>query len=86
VNHQRFSGAHEIGHIVLGHEILSFMDDRHRRRESQYENQANHFAAELLMPKIYLQQQGSLSVEKIVLQCRVSEEAARIRMEQLGWE
>jgi Zn-dependent peptidase ImmA (M78 family) len=58
LTHQRFSGAHEVGHLVLKHEVFSLMDDRHPMRKSTEESEADHFAAELLMPKFYLHQKG----------------------------
>lgn len=42
---QRFSVAHEIGHLQLGH---------HRDRTEAQEPEANHFAGELLVPRDWL--------------------------------
>lgn len=55
---RRFSIAHEIGHFILGHHI-DFIIDYEEVAESRYdtehsnkiqEQEANHFASELLMP------------------------------------
>ena len=51
---QRFTLAHEIGHIVLGHEKygnrLDLRDDLYGVSHDAHERAANEFAAELLMP------------------------------------
>ena len=83
---QRFSLAHEIGHTVLGHGPIAFMDEISRRRIPWQEVHANRFAAELLMPQIYLRSFGkALSARFISEACGVSEMAAEIRLQQLGW-
>jgi Zn-dependent peptidase ImmA (M78 family) len=87
VEHQRFSGAHEVGHAILRHSPISLMDGIViTPREKQQEAEANHFAAELLMPKQILKSNGPMTVQELTRFCYVSKEAARIRMEQLGWE
>ncbi len=60
---QRFSIAHELGHLVLGHELPTVADsvdpatvvaracERKRRNGIDPEAEANAFAAELLMPE-----------------------------------
>lgn len=52
---QRFTIAHEIGHILLGHEGISFRDPNYQMYNDLImrakEANANSFAAELLMPK-----------------------------------
>lgn len=52
---QRFTIAHEIGHILLGHEGVSFRDPNYQMYNDLImrakEANANSFAAELLMPK-----------------------------------
>ncbi|WP_294796183.1 ImmA/IrrE family metallo-endopeptidase [uncultured Fenollaria sp.] len=53
---QRFTIAHELGHILLGHEGKSFRKLDHKEYgdflERMNEVTANSFAAELLMPEI----------------------------------
>lgn len=55
---QRFTIAHEIGHILLGHEGISHRDTSYTIYkdliERMNEVSANAFAAELLMPEILL--------------------------------
>lgn len=85
---QRFSVAHELGHLVMGHGAAGFVGGLllEGRREKWKEVHANRFASELLMPEVHLAQfRASLTSEKLSRICHVSEEAARIRLEQLGW-
>lgn len=55
---QRFTIAHEIGHILLGHEGISYRDPNYQKYNDLIkranEANANSFAAELLMPEILL--------------------------------
>lgn len=55
---QRFTIAHEIGHILLGHEGISHRDTSYTIYkdliERMNEVSANAFAAELLMPELLL--------------------------------
>lgn len=55
---QRFTIAHEIGHILLGHEGISYRDPDYQKYNDLIirakEANANSFAAELLMPKTLL--------------------------------
>lgn len=57
---QRFTIAHEIGHILLGHEGISHRDTSYTVYkdliERMNEVSANAFAAELLMPEILLRE------------------------------
>ena len=52
---QRFTIAHEIGHILLGHEGISYRDPNYQKYNDfvkrMNEVNANSFAAELLMPE-----------------------------------
>lgn len=52
---QRFTIAHEIGHILLGHKGISYRDPNYQKYNDLImrakEANANSFAAELLMPK-----------------------------------
>ena len=57
---QRFSIAHELGHLVLGHPtppgITAVMGSPVPTTERSHEEEANAFAAELLMPADWLRQ------------------------------
>src|SRR5205807_9359977 len=54
---RRFVIAHELGHLLLGHgsDILKLCDEgdllEWAKGQRPYENEANEFAAELLMPE-----------------------------------
>ena len=76
-NRQRFTIAHEIGHFVLNHERNGLFVDEHKVHFAQHyrdarsaegtnwqERQANHFAASLLMPKTFLQNEIAQMSEK----------------------
>ena len=82
---QRFSVAHELGHIRMHHGRVGFSVAGKITRSPHLEANANTFASELLMPKILLQRYGYLTPDRIAAICRVSLEAATIRSEELGW-
>lgn len=84
VYRQRFSLAHELGHVALRHPPLAFLGDN-MVRDPLHEMEANAFAAELLMPKSVLITKAPMTPEQIKAFCRVSLEAATIRARQLGW-
>ena len=77
ITRQRFTIAHELGHLVLGHEGEVFVDKTLRnqamviRRDGKSslgidedEVQANRFAAELLMPKDLIAAQAAKTLGK----------------------
>lgn len=82
---QRFSIAHELGHIRMRHGRVGFSVTGKITRSPHLEASANVFASELLMPKMLLLRFGYLSPERIAEVCRVSLEAATIRAKELGW-
>ncbi|MBD3329600.1 ImmA/IrrE family metallo-endopeptidase [Candidatus Dojkabacteria bacterium] len=83
VNRQRFTVAHEFGHLVLGH---AHKDPEHKEigdinSEDDQEREANIFASELLMPFKWLKKDmkdKSFTTLELSLRYRVSELA-------LGW-
>ena len=83
---QRFTAAHELGHILLGHvgEWIT-ADGIHikgnRNRDIEWE--ANAFAAELLMPSRVLIALGVNTVEEIMRLCDVGYSTARRRLKEL---
>jgi hypothetical protein len=96
---RKFSIAHEIGHIVLGHpppslSALCGQHDPRRGREDvrDYEAEASAFASELLMPDAILRKRCevspvSLAVPRaIAVDYRVSILAAAIRFVELASE
>jgi Zn-dependent peptidase ImmA (M78 family) len=93
-NRQRFTIAHEIGHLVL-HETEDYFIDRVFRRDSnssaavdEVEIEANKFAAFLLMPKSFLKDAlrefseplRSEDVEELARRFKVSQQAMTIRL------
>ena len=94
-NRQRFSIAHEIGHYSLGHyrdifidmEAISqgrfdICDEQHNKVQEQ---EANHFAGELLIPSSMLKKDFSDmgNVDQIARAYRVSKEALWIKLLKL---
>lgn len=81
----RFTVAHEIGHILLGH--LSEGETLHRNTEQDTPNpkeqQANIFARDLLMPATVLHSLGVSSAQEIANICNVSRQSADIRFNRL---
>lgn len=60
---RRFSIAHELGHLVLGHEesVTSLCELRPPGKDAPLEAEANAFAAELLMPEVLLRRRCEVS-------------------------
>jgi Zn-dependent peptidase ImmA (M78 family) len=93
-NRQRFTIAHEIGHLVL-HESEDYFVDRVFRRDTnssaavdQVEIEANKFAACLLMPKSFVKAAiadyeeplRSENVEELARSFQVSQQAMTLRL------
>jgi len=75
MHRQRFTVAHEIGHLLLGHTKENFVLDLSSNKPEEIE--ANQFAAELLMPLKMLKksfQNGKVDVKRITKIYNVSEE------------
>lgn len=73
---QRFTIAHEIGHLLLGHTGKNFILDLNSKKPEEIE--ANQFAAELLMPLEMLKndfRNGKKNARNIAKAYNVSEEA-----------
>jgi Zn-dependent peptidase ImmA (M78 family) len=87
---QRFTIAHELGHMVLNHgqsmrdNAANYSTDAENYRERE----ANAFAAELLMPKEVVDWMASQNYRDVGLMSRqfgVSEAAMRFRLINLGY-
>lgn len=80
----RFTIAHELGHIFLGHAMLH---GYHTRRTNIVkpadETSADMFAARLLAPSCVLWGIGAQTAAEIAAVCNISITAARIRAERL---
>jgi Zn-dependent peptidase ImmA (M78 family) len=96
VERQRFSIAHELGHLVLHDEQLQTLGKLDRSGSSELEKEADEFAAKLLMPEDGVKQyfdtlrldseQVDVSIIKsLATQFRVSRAVAIIRLRELGY-
>ena len=86
VGRQRFTVAHEIGHLILGHVGPGTATVENREptgAEREEELQANQFAARLLSPACVLHELGATEPEEIRRLCGISKQAAKIRAERM---
>ena len=84
ITRQRFSIAHEIGHIVLhDHDGATLFNRELSPNDDPLETEANIFASRLLAPLIVLHSLNVRSPEDIVRKCNISIIAATIRWERL---
>lgn len=84
IQRQRFTAAHELGHIVLGHIGKYTLVNREPAPEDNpVEHEANVFASRLLAPAIVLRDLNVQCAEDIVRVCNISYQAAVFRMERL---
>ncbi len=92
-NRKNFTVAHEIGHYVLGHHLDTYVDadavadsryDSTCRNPIQ-EQEANHFAGELLMPAEMLNEdfKRNKDTKALASKYEVSEQALWIRLMKL---
>lgn len=86
---QRFTQAHELGHVMLGHVYEGSSPRRDARFDGSIdykERDANIFSAELLMPEKYVRHQASriTDIKKLANFFGVSPWAVKIRLERLG--
>lgn len=87
---QRFTQAHELGHVMLGH----VTKERSPRRDTSFnanagdwdEIDANAFAAQLIMPEKYVRHLSSkiADISKLALEFGVSPWAIKVRLTNLG--
>lgn len=73
---RRFTAAHELGHIALGHIELPKITNMHER-------EADSFASELLAPLGVLEACGVNSPDGIERMCGISKSAAQITFSKL---
>ena len=79
----RFTVAHELGHIFLGHVLVDTPKFRTFAVRNDTESAANVFARDLLAPACVLHELGATSAEDIARICAISIESAQIRAERL---
>ena len=79
----RFTIAHELGHILLGHVLVDTPKYRTFSENDENENAANVFARDLLAPACVLHELNITSAEDISRVCNISMHAAEIRSERL---
>ncbi len=84
VTRRRFTLAHELGHIVLGHLLVDTPQGRtFDISKTETEHQANVFASRLLAPACVLWGINAHTTEQIASVCNISYEAAKIRSERM---
>lgn len=82
---KRFTIAHELGHILLGHQLRE--GEHHTRVFSkdrpEIETEADVFAARILSPACVLWALDLHTAEEIMERCQISYTAAQIRAERM---
>ena len=83
---RRFTVAHEIGHIVLGHVgpgQYTVINREPSAGDDPMETQANQLAARLLAPACVLHAAGAETAEQISAMCNISLPAAQFRAQRM---
>ena len=81
---QRFTAAHELGHILLGHVGMSGLVNREPSpRDNPLEQEANVFASRLLAPACVLWGCGVQSAQDIKELCGISFQSAEFRWQRM---
>lgn len=81
---QRFTVAHELGHILMGHtDKCGVMYRDPSPNDDPKEQAVNVFAARLLAPAIVLRDLGITDADQIADICQISQTAAEYRMQRL---
>lgn len=81
---QRFTAAHELGHILLGHVGKYKLVNREpSASDDPIEQAANIFASRLLAPACVLWGCGCKTAEEISQLCCISQQAAEFRAERM---
>lgn len=82
---QRFTAAHELGHILLGHvgryQLVNREPDP---KDNPIEQAANVFASRLLAPACVLWALNARTPEEIADLCQISHQAATFRAERMA--
>lgn len=83
----KFTVAHEVGHIILGHVKPGYFTVANRDphpSDAPEEQAANQFASRLLAPACVLWGMGVHSAEEIMELCRISRPAAEFRAQRMA--
>lgn len=81
----RFTVAHELGHILLGHVGRYHLVNREPSgSDNPIEHEANVFASRLLAPACVLWGCGVHTAEEIAALCEISPQAAEIRAKRMA--
>lgn len=75
----RFTVAHELGHILLGHPLYDAHTRQYSESRPQVEIEADSFAARLLAPACVLWALDTETAEEIAELCGISYTAAKLR-------
>ncbi|SDP02416.1 protein of unknown function [Paenibacillus sp. yr247] len=76
INRQRFTLAHELGHIILNHKDVRYTDHENSDKgKAPFEKEADEFAAELLMPQHELKRVKSKDIADLLAHFHVSKQA-----------
>lgn len=85
VQRQRFTAAHELGHIILGHTGKYMLVNREpSEQDNPIEQSANVFASRLLAPACVLWGLGVTEAEQIAKICDISLQSAEYRMKRMN--
>lgn len=81
---KRFTAAHELGHILLGHVgKYNLVNREPSGNDNPIERAANIFASRLLAPACVLWGCGVKNADDIAALCRISKQSAEYRMERM---
>lgn len=85
LNRQRFTCAHELGHLILHDLTVAWRDKFEKGKKPRVEKEADAFAAELLMPAWMMQAYVPFtSYEDLPKLFGVSKQSMSIRLSNLG--
>lgn len=87
-NRQRFTVAHELGHLMLHEFKLQWYDTiKLFNQYDPYERQANQFAENLLIPSamLFVSIRGGETVGQLALKYKVSDVVMENRLKNLGY-
>ena len=84
IERRRFTAAHELGHILLGHVgKYRFANNNLQNNDIPIERAADEFAINLLAPDCVLWGCGVKNADDIASLCRISKQSAEYRMQRM---